>query len=174
MNTNNVVIQPGNNRKYFRATEAFGVNIENNADRANTSAQRNTMNISRGRNSRRRISAWIHTYLEAQRQTTKVGTFTAGKVPNCRHGRSTRRRGTNNSKRNTNWHSTLKYWTVKRHTIMRLHLDIRCACRHKERRGSPDQHGHGERVERQKTNKIGTFTAGPEFTQVQLTLGVHG
>ena len=67
VNANNVVIQPGNNRKYFRATEEFGVNNENNADRANTSAQRNTMNISRGRNSRRRTSAWIHTY----QQTTE-------------------------------------------------------------------------------------------------------
>ena len=37
-----------------------------------------------------------------------------------------------------------------------------------------DRHGHGGRFERQNTNKIGTFTAGPEFTQVQLTLGVHG
>ena len=55
----------GTAEKYFRATEAFGdnsdveaevsgANSENNAVQNNTSAQRNTMKISGGRNSRRR------------------------------------------------------------------------------------------------------------------------
>ena len=74
MNANNVVIQPGNNRKYFRATEAFGVNSENNADRANSPAQRNTMNLSRGRNSRRRTSlACAEHCMSTQTETRKSG-----------------------------------------------------------------------------------------------------